>query len=306
MFAGSVGSPYLTAAKAASSSWIVSSSASSAPSGGWAWRSPGRRACTPSTANGTVAARSASSRTRFTDLPPSSRNVGFSVEAAASMMRRPVAVEPVKATMSTSGEVVMTSPTRWSDDVTMLTTPGGMSVCSAMSRPRRSGAPRRVRRRLEHAGVAHGQDRAELVQRDLDREVPRHDHADDADRLLPDLALGLVADAERVLRAERPRSTRTCRSSRPASAAPPQRARRAADRRWAAPGSRPRRPARTGAPRPRPRCAACSCRMAALRQRVVGRPVGGVEGPAGRVDGRAPCRPRSRRRPGRAPLRWPG
>ena len=32
------------------------------------------------------------------------------------MIRRPVAVDPVKATMSTSGEVLSTSPTRWSDD----------------------------------------------------------------------------------------------------------------------------------------------------------------------------------------------
>ena len=39
--------------------------------------------------------------------------------------------------MSTSGEVVSTSPTRWSLDATMFTTPGGMSVCSAMRRPRR-------------------------------------------------------------------------------------------------------------------------------------------------------------------------
>jgi hypothetical protein len=49
-----------------------------------------------------VAARSASSRTRLTDLPPSSRNTGFRVADAASMIRWPVAVEPVKATMSTS------------------------------------------------------------------------------------------------------------------------------------------------------------------------------------------------------------
>ncbi len=74
---------------------------------------------------------------RLIDLPPSSRNTGFSVGAAAAMMRRPVAVEPVKAIMSTSGEVDSTSPTRWSDDTTTLTTPGGMSVFSAIRRPRR-------------------------------------------------------------------------------------------------------------------------------------------------------------------------
>ena len=55
--------------------------------------------------------------------------------APFSMMRRPTAVEPVKEMRSTSGESVSSSPTRWSDDVTMLRTPGGMSVCSATMRP---------------------------------------------------------------------------------------------------------------------------------------------------------------------------
>ena len=53
------------------------------------------------------------------------------------MIRLPVAVEPVKEIMSTRGESVSSSPTRWSDDVTTLTTPGGMSVFSATSRPSR-------------------------------------------------------------------------------------------------------------------------------------------------------------------------
>jgi hypothetical protein len=89
------------------------------------------------TTPGSEPSRSASSRYRFTDLPPSSRNVRFRVALPASMTRRPVAVDPVKATMSTDGEVVRTSPIRWSLLVTMLTTPGGMSVFSAISRPMR-------------------------------------------------------------------------------------------------------------------------------------------------------------------------
>ena len=88
-------------------------------------------------APGRVAAMSASSRTRLTDLPPSSRKTGLRRLAAAAMMRWPVAVEPVKATMSTSGDVVSTSPTRWSCETTMFTTPAGMSVFSTMRRPRR-------------------------------------------------------------------------------------------------------------------------------------------------------------------------
>ena len=80
--------------------------------------------------------RSASSRTIVADLPPSSRKVRFMVAAPFSMMRWPTAVEPVNEIMSTLGDSVSSSPTRWSDEVTTLTTPGGMSVCSAMSRPR--------------------------------------------------------------------------------------------------------------------------------------------------------------------------
>ena len=51
------------------------------------------------------------------------------------MMRRPAAVEPVKLIMSTIGSVTVARPTSMSDDVSTLTTPGGMSVCSAMSLP---------------------------------------------------------------------------------------------------------------------------------------------------------------------------
>ena len=53
------------------------------------------------------------------------------------MMRMPTAVEPVKEIRSTLGERVSSSPTRWSDEVTTLSTPGGNSVCSATRRPRR-------------------------------------------------------------------------------------------------------------------------------------------------------------------------
>ncbi len=58
------------------------------------------------------------------------------VAAPFSMMRCPTAVEPVNEIMSTFGDSVSSSPTRWSDDVTTLTTPAGMSVCSAIRRPR--------------------------------------------------------------------------------------------------------------------------------------------------------------------------
>ena len=82
-------------------------------------------------------ARSASSSTIVADLPPSSRNRRFIVAAPFSMIRLPTAVEPVKEIRSTFGESVSSSPTRWSDAVTTLTTPAGMSVLSAIRRPRR-------------------------------------------------------------------------------------------------------------------------------------------------------------------------
>ena len=88
-------------------------------------------------AAGKVVAKSASSQTIIADLPPSSRKTLFSVAAPCSMIRLPVAVEPVNEIMSTRGSSVSSSPTRWSDEVTTLTTPGGISVFSAMSRPSR-------------------------------------------------------------------------------------------------------------------------------------------------------------------------
>ena len=78
---------------------------------------------------------STSSRTMLADLPPSSRKTFFTVSEPLAMMRRPVAVDPVNVIMSTRGSVVSTSPTRWSDEATTLTTPAGMSVSSATRRP---------------------------------------------------------------------------------------------------------------------------------------------------------------------------
>ena len=81
--------------------------------------------------------RSASSSTMAADLPPSSRNSRFIVAAPFSMIRRPTAVEPVKEMRSTLGDRTSSSATPLSDGVTTLTTPAGMSVCSATRRPRR-------------------------------------------------------------------------------------------------------------------------------------------------------------------------
>ncbi len=79
--------------------------------------------------------KSASSSTIAADLPPSSRKTFLRVSLAAAMMRRPVGVDPVKVTMSTSGLVVSTAPTSGSDELSTLTTPAGMSVWLAISSP---------------------------------------------------------------------------------------------------------------------------------------------------------------------------
>ena len=81
-----------------------------------------------------ASARSPSSSAMKADLPPSSRNTFFTVSLAAAMIRRPVAVEPVKLTMSTIGSVVSAAATSTELDVITLTTPAGMSVSSARMR----------------------------------------------------------------------------------------------------------------------------------------------------------------------------
>ena len=50
-------------------------------------------------------------------------------------MARPVAVDPVKVTMSTRGSADRAAPTSLAFEVTTLNTPGGISVSSATMRP---------------------------------------------------------------------------------------------------------------------------------------------------------------------------
>ena len=82
-------------------------------------------------------ARSASSSTMVADLPPSSRNRRFIVAEPFSMIRLPTAVDPVNEIRSTLGDMVSSSPIRWSEEGMTLTTPAGISVRSATRRPMR-------------------------------------------------------------------------------------------------------------------------------------------------------------------------
>ena len=65
----------------------------------------------PKTMASAASSRSASGKTTCGFLPPSSSDTFFSVPAAASTIRLPTAVEPVKVTMSTSGWVESRAPT---------------------------------------------------------------------------------------------------------------------------------------------------------------------------------------------------
>ena len=60
--------------------------------------------------------------------------------APSAITARPVLVEPVNDTMSTLGSFDSNAPTPWSLAVTMLTTPAGKSVCSAISSPSTAAA----------------------------------------------------------------------------------------------------------------------------------------------------------------------
>ena len=59
------------------------------------------------------------------DLPPSSSVTFFTEDAATAEIRRPVAVDPVNETMSTSGCATRASPALGPSPGTRLKTPGG-------------------------------------------------------------------------------------------------------------------------------------------------------------------------------------
>ena len=122
---------------------------------------------------------------------------------------------------------------------TTFTTPAGMSVCSAISRPSRVAFHGVFGSRLEHDGVAGGQRRAELVEDDLDREVGRRDGRDDADRLLDDGAHVAVAEEAAALEDALP--FELVDQLGRGSAALPRAASPVGRTRSSSPGSRPRR-----------------------------------------------------------------
>ena len=134
----------------------------------------------PLTMPSTAWSSGASSKTMLAALPPSSRVTFLSVPATVRAIALPTSVEPVKATLSTSG---------WADERLA----GGAGAGDDVDDARRQvglladlGEEQRGQRRglgrLEHDGVAAGQRRGDLPRQHQQREVPRDDLAGDAER----------------------------------------------------------------------------------------------------------------------------
>ena len=128
------------------------------------------------------------------DLPPSSSVHALSFSAASLPISLPTAELPVKVNLSSSGLAVSARP---------VSGPPGTTDSTPSGRPAsaNTSASALVDSGVSAAGLstigAAGQQRgAELVGRQEQRHVPRHDGADDADRFAPDqcLAVDAVAD----------------------------------------------------------------------------------------------------------------
>ncbi|MCY1239620.1 hypothetical protein D9M72_524250 [compost metagenome] len=84
------------------------------------------------TRKGTARSRSASAKTIWADLPPSSSVTGTAFFAAAACTISPVRTEPVKEMWLTSGCSESAAPASEPKPVTMLSAPDGKPSSSAM------------------------------------------------------------------------------------------------------------------------------------------------------------------------------
>ena len=135
----------------------------------------------PQTHASAAASRSASLSTIMASLPPPSISTGVSVSAQAAITFRAVAVEPVKATLSTP-ERHSAAPTSPSPCTAVKHRLLGHHLGEAVHQPLADGG--RVLARLEHHGVAGGERVRGGADRREDRIVPRPDHADHTVRLV--------------------------------------------------------------------------------------------------------------------------
>ena len=217
-------------------------------------------------------------------LPPSSSVTGMMFWLAYCMIRRPVVVSPVKAILAIRLDEASGLPASTPKPLTTLRTPGGSrSAISSMTFRSDHG---RLLGRLDDHAVARGQRRGQLPHGHQDREVPRDDLADDAERLVEVVGDGVLVDLAR------------CR--------PPGRGSR---RRSSGSGRRPaagRRPgvSRTGLPFSQVSATASISRLALDA-------VGDLVQDAGPLGGRraapgVPWRRARRPAPARCPRRWTG
>ena len=118
----------------------------------------------------------------FADLPPSSSVTRLIVPAAPRITCWPTSVEPVKPIFATSGCSISRCPTTEPLPTTTLTTPSGMPASSASS-PRRSAESGVSSAGFSTTVLPHASAGPELPGGDVQREVPRGDQPDDAERL---------------------------------------------------------------------------------------------------------------------------
>ena len=139
-----------------------------------------QEAKTPSTTASTARSRSASGKRICGDLPPSSNATGVRLAAAERAMALPVSWWPVNTIRSTSGCATSATP--------VSRPPGAPAPTLRHTRlgqqlAQQQGGQRRLLGRFEHAGVAEGERRCDLLGREEVRHVPRDDAGDDAVRL---------------------------------------------------------------------------------------------------------------------------
>ena len=126
---------------------------------------------------------SASAKTMLALLPPSSSVTRFTWSAQPAMIRLPTSVEPVKQTLRTSGWVTNRSPTTDPLPGMTVSTCSGSPASSASSpiRIAVSGVSSAGLRTTVLPAASAG---AKPQPGDRHREVPRHDDADHAERLV--------------------------------------------------------------------------------------------------------------------------
>ena len=139
----------------------------------------------PKTAPGAAAAAawmSASANTTLADLPPSSKVTRLIVCAAPAAIVRPTAVEPVKATLATSGCSTSRCPQVRPGPATTLTTPSGIPASTAIrsNSIAVSGVSSAGLSTTVFPAASAG---ASFHPAIVKREVPRRDQRDHAERL---------------------------------------------------------------------------------------------------------------------------